>query len=108
MDELNFKIWLTSKGINKKVSRDVVSRLKRIEREIKNCDIDEEYRKDKCNHLISIFLNNGKNEEMKKYLYTNFPVGKYHISTFRYALNKYVQFCDELYNNSSSNCFKSE
>lgn len=95
MNEIEFRNWLINNGTNRKVAGDMVSRLKRIEREINDCDIDEQYRSDKCEHLLSLFLKLGNNDEMKKYPDAAFPIGKYYISTFRYALKQYVSFCDE-------------
>lgn len=95
MNEVEFKNWLIKTGVKSKVASDTVSRLKRIEREIKNCDIDEQYRTDKYEYLLALFLEMGNNEEMKKYPNANFPIVKYYISTFRYALKQYIQFCEE-------------
>lgn len=95
MNEVEFRNWLLKKGTNKKVIADTISRLKRIEHEIDHCDIDEEYRSDHCNFLMSLFLKTGINENMQKYGSANFPVGKYYISTYRYALKKYIKFCEE-------------
>lgn len=95
MNEVEFRNWLISNGINKKVQSDIVSRIKKIEKEIENCDIDEQYRSNKCDYLMSLFLNMGLNDEMKKYPYVNFPIGKYYMSTFRYAIKYYIRFCDE-------------
>lgn len=97
MNEVEFKNWLIKNGKTSKVASDTVSRLKRIEREIENCDIDEQYRRDKCEHLLMLFLDMGNNDEMKKYPNANFPIGKYYMSTFRYALKQYIQFCAELF-----------
>ena len=69
MNEIEFRNWLINKGAKTKVAGDTISRLKRIEREIENCDIDEQYRSDKCEHLLAAFLNMGENEDMKKYPY---------------------------------------
>ena len=57
MNEMDFRIWLSHQDANKKVVSDIVSRLKRIEREITHCDIDVEYRKDECTSLLSLFKN---------------------------------------------------
>ena len=41
---------------------------------------------------------NGENkviEVMAEYSGVNLPIGKYYMSTFRYALKKYVALCDE-------------
>lgn len=94
MNELDFRNWLLKKGRSAKVAGDTISRLKRIEREIENCDIDEQYRSDKCEYLKALFKNQGKNDEMKKYANARFPIGKYHMNTYRYALKQYVQFLE--------------
>lgn len=96
MNEVKFRNWLIDKGVKTKVAGDIVSRLKRIEREIENCDIDEQYRSDKCEHLLKLFLNMGDNDEMRKYPNANFPIGKYYMSTYRHALKKYIQFSDDV------------
>lgn len=95
MNEIEFRNWLTKNNVNKKVQSDIVSRIKKIEREIKNCDIDEQYRTDKCKYLMSLFSNMGLNDEMKKQVQANFPIGKYHMNTFRYAIKHYINFCNE-------------
>jgi hypothetical protein len=95
VNEVEFRNWLASKGMKKKVQSDTVSRLKRVEKEINRCDIDEHYRNDRCEYLLSLFTNMGKNEEMERFPDANLPIGKYYMSTFRHALKKYVEFCDE-------------
>ena len=100
MNEIEFRNWLATNGMNKKVISDYISRLKRIEREINPCDIDEQYRNDKCQYLMKLFIKMGDNEEMKKYPNTDLPIGKYHMSTFRLALKKYVEFLDNFNTNN--------
>ncbi len=95
MNELDFRKWLANKGGKKKVQNDCIYRLKRIEREINHCDIDEQYHSDRCDYLLSLFDNNGKNELMDAYPNVQLPIGKYYMSTYRMALKKYIQFCDE-------------
>lgn len=97
MNEVDFKNWLVKENVNQKVRSDIVSRIKKIEKEIENCDIDEQYHSDRCEYLMSLFLNMGLNDKMKKFSNANFPIGKYHMSTFRYAIRYYVSFCDEFY-----------
>lgn len=97
MNEIEFKNWLINNGTNRKVTSDIISRLKRIERQIDQCDIDEQYRIDQCNYLLELFSKSGQNDEMKKYKNTNFPIGKYQMNTFRYALKKYIIFCNTYY-----------
>jgi hypothetical protein len=95
MNEVEFRNWMINNGINRKVACDTISRLKRIERELNHCDIDEHYRSDKCEYLMSLFLKSRKISAMKKYPNANLPFGEYRMSIFRYALNQYVKFCDE-------------
>ena len=97
MNEVEFREWLLQKDVKKKVQSDCISRIRRVEREINNCDIDEQYRSDKCEYLMSLFANVGNNEAMKAYPNTNFPIGKYHMNTYRHAVKKYIQFCDEVH-----------
>lgn len=95
MNEVEFKNWLSQKGINKKVQSDYISRLKRIERELNHCDIDKQYHNDKCDYLMSLFVKMGINDAMKQYPNANLPIGKYYMSTYRHALKQYIQYCDE-------------
>ncbi len=95
MNEVEFRIWLMKNGCTAKVAGDHISRLKRVEREINHCDIDEQYRSDKCKYLLGLFSNNGCNEEMKKIKNISLPIGKYYMSTYRLAIKKYIMFCDE-------------
>ena len=101
MNEIEFRNWLATNGMNKKVISDYVSRLKRIEREINHCDIDEQYRNDRCQYLMKLFIKMGNNDEMKKFPNTTLPIGKYHMSTFRLALKKYVDFRNNFNPNNS-------
>ena len=96
MQKTEFQNWMIKKGKNKKVDSDTISRLKRIEKELENCNIDVHYQNDRCEYLMRLFLKQGKNEEMKKYPHANFPIGKYYMSTYRLALKHYVAFCDEI------------
>lgn len=100
MNEADFRNWLVNKGVKAKVASDTISRLKRIEREFENCDIDEQYRSDVCEYLLKLFLDKGNNDEMKKYPNANLPLGKYYMSTYRYALKQYIQFSDEAISNN--------
>ena len=95
MNEVEFRNWLCKKNIKKKVQCDCVSRLKRIEHELNHCDIDEQYRSDKCEQLLAAFLNMGQNDDMKKYPDANLPIGKYYMSTYRHSLKQYIKFCEE-------------
>lgn len=98
MNEVEFRNWQSKRGVDKKVRSDTISRLKRIERELNHCDIDEQYRSDRCEYLMLLFSNMGQNSEMGKYQNINFPIGKYAMNTFKYALRQYVSFCDDFLN----------
>ncbi len=95
MNEIDFKNWLCSSGYSKKVAGDTISRIKKIERVNFCIDIDQEYSKDKCMTLLSVFKNKGKNEEMKKLDSSSLPIGKYQLSTYKYAVNLYVKFLEQ-------------
>ena len=97
MDEIKFRNWLLKNGKNKKVCSDTISRIKKIERELGNIDLDEEYEKDQCQNLLNAFKNTGRNEQMEKYN-SNLPIGRYHLSTYKYAVQVYISFKNELGN----------
>ncbi len=92
MLEFEFAVWLLKNNYSRKVCSDYVSRLKRFEHSISNCDIDEEYYKDRCEDLMSLFKNSGKNEKMASRLIDDLPIGKYYLSTYKYAIKKYINF----------------
>lgn len=94
MNEVDFRAWLNDNGINHKVQSDLISRIKRIKRSLGNCDIDAEYKKDKCAFLLSVFRNAGRNADMERFGNVNLPIGKYHLSVYKYALQKYVCYLD--------------
>lgn len=94
MNEIDFRIWLLRTNANKKVISDMISRLKRIEKEINHCDIDAEYHSDKCVSLLSYFSKDGINAQMQT-IKTELPVGKQQLSAYKYALNKYIKFLNE-------------
>lgn len=92
MRELDFHNWLTSNNTPKKLCSDYISRLKRLEHSISDCDLDEEYKKDKCNSLLELFNKSGQNKKMASRHIGSLPIGKYHIATYKYAINKYLEF----------------
>lgn len=97
MNEIEFRIYLTEKGMKSKVVSDTISRLKRIEKELSPCDMDNEYRKDRCEWLMKAFLNMGVNDEMKPFTdKVRLPIGKYYMSTYRHAIKQYIEFCDSI------------
>ena len=94
MNEVEFRIWLTKKGVSGKLQGDCISRIKRVEKELNHCDIDDHYCNDKCAHLMAAFLNMGLNDDMKKYPNPNLPIGKYYMSTYRRAIKQYIEFLE--------------
>jgi len=54
MIEENFSAWLKDNNISKKVASDYISRIKKFEHSIKNCDIDEEYHKNRCSEILDL------------------------------------------------------
>lgn len=92
MREIAFKCWLCENGYEKKSASDAISRLKRFEKELGFIDIDQEYKRDEAEKLLSCFAKKGENEAMKSYAPKNLPVGKYSLSTYKYALKIYIEF----------------
>lgn len=41
MNEVEFRNWMSQKGVKHKVQSDCISRIKRVERELNHCDMDE-------------------------------------------------------------------
>ncbi|MFI3211731.1 MAG: hypothetical protein R3Y24_00135 [Eubacteriales bacterium] len=96
MNEIDFRQWLNDCGYSKKVESDTVSRLKRLERESEIVDIDDEFDKDQCEKLLSIFKNKGENETMKDIEISSLPIGNYQLSTYKYALKLYLKYRQKL------------
>ena len=96
MNEIDFVLWLKANNTPKKLCSDYISRIKRVERSIANCDIDEEYARDRCHTLLSLFAHTGKNKSMEERMIGDLPIGKYHLSSFTYSIRKYVTFRDEV------------
>ena len=91
MDELGFRVWLTANNVKKKVQGDCVSRLKRIEKELR-IELDECYGETELKDILDAFLKMGMNEKMTKYGNVNLPIGKYYMSTYRHSLKQYIAF----------------
>ena len=98
MDQIGFYNYLLRQGVEKKVCSDHVSRLKRIEKALKNCDLDEEYLKDRCKSLVVMMYKKNSKLEIKKRLIGTLPIGSYTMSTYRYSINKYIKYLDSLKN----------
>lgn len=94
MNEVMFRKWLLDNRYNRKVAGDTISRLKKLEHSV-NCDIDAEYKKDGFSYLLSLFENKGENDRMSALVDNELPVGKYHLSTYKYALKIYLKYKNE-------------
>lgn len=97
MNIVDFSNWLLSNDTNKKVTSDIVSRLKRIDRELMNKNsyttIDIEYSKDKCRTLLNSFDKTYTENDLLSD--SNLPLGKPALASYKYALNKYLQFLNQ-------------
>lgn len=96
MNEIDFRNWMVAKGIPKKVQGDYISRIKRLERSIQ-IDLDEQYVSDRCESILPIFANKGLNPEMRKFQQNDLPIGQYHLSTYKLAVKKYIQFSEFIF-----------
>lgn len=96
MDELNFRRWLSDRGVTAKVQSDTISRLKRIERELGPVDIDEAYGRDQCAALLGAFAKRGRNDLMASYEHTALPIGSLSMNAYKHALKQYVDFKNDL------------
>lgn len=96
MKELDFYNWLMKHNVPKKLCSDYLSRLKRLEHSLFECDLDEEYSKDRCTALFELFYKCGNNEKMANRHIGDLPIGRYHLSTYKYALKKYVEFLESI------------
>ena len=94
MNEIGFRNWLAQSGKNKKLQCDAISRLRTLQRELGSCDIDMEYNSNHCLTILAALRNKGENECMRSYGVVKLPIGKYSLSTYRYALNLYIQFLE--------------
>ncbi|MGN0432578.1 MAG: hypothetical protein ACI4EQ_09530 [Lachnospiraceae bacterium] len=95
MNELDFRQWLNHNQVSRKMQSDFISRIKKVERSIENCDIDEQYRSDRCSYLLSLFKNKGINPNMSQYSDVDLPIGTYYLCVYKHAITKYIQFLDE-------------
>lgn len=97
MNIVDFSNWLLSNGTNKKVVSDIVSRLKRINRELMSrksyTTIDNEYSKDKCRTLLKSF--DKAYTENNLLVDSNLPLDKPYLASYKYALNKYLHFLNQ-------------
>lgn len=91
MDELGFRVWMSANNVKNKVQSDCVSRLKRIEKELK-IELDECYKETELKDVLDAFLKMGMNEKMDEYGNVNLPIGKYYMSTYRHSLKQYIAF----------------
>jgi len=94
MNRIDFYLWTLENNIPKKLYTDNLCRLQQIEHCISNCDLDEEYYKDKCQSILELFKNLGKNEKMANRHSGNLPIGKNYLTSYSSAIRKYVLCMD--------------
>ena len=92
MNEIGFRKYLADLNVSKKIISDHVSRLKRIEKAVLNCDLDDEYEKDGCSQLLKLCKKNYDLAKLDLKIVGNLPIGNYSMNTFRYSINKYCDF----------------
>ncbi len=90
MQEIEFRKWLADNNVSKKMQSDFVSRIKRIEKGLEIFDIDEEYKKDKCEKLLK-YLSGGCKEKVYSQNLELLGTSKQY-SVLKYAVNKYISF----------------
>lgn len=96
MNELQFRQWLIKNSFSKKVQSDTISRIKKLERELGFIDIDDEHAKDNCAFVLSLFIQKGENKAMEEINPPSLPIGKYQLSTYKYALSLYIKYLHNL------------
>lgn len=94
MQEIEFRKWLSDNKVSKKMQSDFVSRIKRIEKGLEIFDIDEEYKKDKCEKLLK-YLSGGCKEKLYNQNLELLGTSKQY-SVLKYAVNKYLNFLKTL------------
>ncbi len=92
MNEIGFRKYLFDLKTPKKVVSDHVSRLKRIEKSILNCDLDEEYDKNECVQLLKLCEKNYDLSKLDLEIVAPLPIGNYSMNTFKHSIKKYCQF----------------
>ena len=92
MNDLKFHIWLKEKNTSAKNISDIVSRCRKVERDL-HLSIDEEYLTDKCKHLLNLFNDLGRNDEMRS-INSNLPIGKPYINSYRSAIYRYIEYIE--------------
>lgn len=92
MKEIEFRKWLADNNVSKKMQSDFVSRIKRIEKGLEIFDVDEEYKKDKCEKLLK-YLSGGCKERVYNQNLELLGTSKQY-SVLKYAVNKYLSFLE--------------
>lgn len=92
MDVNGLYIYLLNSGLSIKVSKDIISRINRLEKVIINFDIEQEYLKNECKNILDLLSKNADVHKLKKMLTGKLPIGNYTMNTYKYAIRKYVKF----------------
>ena len=93
----DFKLWLKNECYSNKIISNYISRLRRLHKALMVASnntivIEEEFKKDKCASILKLFRNNGDNEDMRKLVGANLPIGKNHIICIKHSLKMYCLF----------------
>ncbi len=99
MRKEEFSAWMEGKIKSKPIS-DCLSRCRKVEVTL-NVDLDEEYKKDKGNELISRLQYSPADERAKKPANPAFGFKegasiRFRFTDLRSAVNRYFKFCDEM------------
>ncbi len=95
MNEMRFREWMAQKNINRKVQSDLISRIKKVEKEFNYCDIDKEYTKDECKYILGLFQKKNYNSLIADFPNSAFANPQKNLNTYRHAINKYISFCKD-------------
>lgn len=96
MNKLDFYLWVMSIKMLPKKYSDTISRLQQIEKSIKNCDLDNEFNKDKCQSLLELFKNLGRNINMSSLHIGTLPIGKKYMTTYSAAVRQFIKYKESL------------
>ena len=94
MKELEYRKWLKTSGVSRKMESDFVSRVKRLETKLCIYDIDEEYQYDKCERLLKYLSSGCKDSPYSKSL--ELPGTSNQYTVLKYALKKYISFLESI------------
>lgn len=98
MQKEKFRVWLSTR-IKKKPGSDCMSRCRAIEKALK-IDLDNEYRKDKGERLLTMLYYSAEDERNGKKCPDGFKFKdgvniRFRLTNLKCAANKYFEFCSD-------------